>query len=249
VSRSATRTPKPGTPQSGATQPGAPTGQPAALPPGAGPVPAPRVLGQRRIRGGHLGLAVALIAVGGLLAAFAFFSATRTSDFLAVARPVAAGTTLTEADLATVQINDAAGLRPIPSSERGRVVGQRAAVSLVPGTLLTDEQLTDEELVGPGKRQVGVGLKPQRMPARRLNPGDKVQVIAISNQSAAAGSTDPGTGTSVVERYDAIVVGSTPPSTSDNTAIVYLAVADADAPRIATLAAADQIGIILAGVR
>ena len=70
---------------------GTPTSAPVTSGPvTSGPVPAPRVVGQRRVRSGHLGLAVALVAIGGLLAAFAFYAATRTGDFLAVARPVAA---------------------------------------------------------------------------------------------------------------------------------------------------------------
>ena len=46
-------------------------------------------------------------------------------------------------------------------SRLDEVVGKRAAVSLVPGTLLTLAQLTDDPLLGPGQQQIALGLKPQ----------------------------------------------------------------------------------------
>lgn len=214
----------------------------------AGPVSAPRVVGQRRIRAGHLGLAVALIAVGGLLAAFAFYAATRTGTYLAVARPVTAGATVTDADLVSVQVNSAVGLSPVAASQRGQVIGKRAKVSLVPGTLLTRAQLTDTELVGPGEQQVGIGLKPERMPARKLSPGDTVQLVATDDPNAAS-STDNDNSSTSTERYPGTVVDSSPQTDTDSTTVVYVAVAGSDAPRIVALAAAGRVGLVLTGTR
>lgn len=208
----------------------------------SGPVPAPRVVGQRRVRTGHLGLAVALVAIGGLLAAFAFYAATRTGDFLAVARPVAAGATITAEDLAVVQVNSAAGLTPLAASRRGSVVGKRAKVSLVPGTLLTAGQLTDEVLVGPGQQQVGLGLKPQQMPASRLSPGDGLRLVAL----AAPNSTEE---TSSPETFAATVVGSSPRRENEERTVVYVAVASDDAARVVELAGAERLGVVLTGAR
>lgn len=227
------------------------TGTPApTMPVTSGPVSAPRVVGQRRLRTGHLGLAVALIAVGGLLAAFAFYAATRTGDFLAVARPVAAGSTITEADLVTVQVNSAIGLSPVPASQRSTVIGQRAKVSLVAGTLLTKEQLTRTELVGPGQQQVGIGLKPERMPAKQLRPGDKVQLVATAAPNSVSSSADDNDDSSTqVERYTATVVDTSPRSENDATTVLYVAVSENDAPRVVALAAAERIGVVLTGTR
>ena len=208
----------------------------------SGPVPAPRVVGQRRVRTGHLGLAVALVAIGGLLAAFAFYAATRTGDFLAVARPVAAGATITAEDLSVVQVNSTTGLAPVAASERGSVVGKRAKVSLVPGTLLTADQLTDEELVGPGQQQVGIGLKPERMPARELHSGDKVQLVATPAPNSTGESDSPQT-------FTATVVDTSPPTENDATTVLYVAVSASDAPRVVELAAAERIGVVLTGAR
>jgi hypothetical protein len=225
------------------------TGTPLTPVTSAGPVSAPRVVGQRRIRAGHLGLAVALIAVGGLLAAFAFYAATRTGDYLAVAKPVAAGATITDADLVSVQVNSAVGLSPVSASKRAQVIGKRAKVSLVPGTLLTEAQLTDTELVGPGQQQVGIGLKPERMPARKLSPGDKVQLVATADPNASGTDTGNDTPSTSIERYPGTVVDSSPQTDTDSTTVVYVAVDGSDAPRIVALATAGRIGIVLTGTR
>ncbi|SHN42713.1 SAF domain-containing protein [Cryptosporangium aurantiacum] len=219
------------------------TGTPTQTPVTSGPVPAPRVVGQRRVRTGHLGLAVALVAIGGLLAAFAFYAATRTGDYLAVARPVAAGATITAEDLAVVQVNSTVGLTPLAASERGSVVGKRAKVSLVPGTLLTKDQLTDVELVGPGQQQVGIGLKPERMPAKRLSPGDKVQLVSTPAPNATSDEPDSS------ETFAATVVDTSPRTDNDATTVLYVAVSANDAPRVVELAAAERLGVVLTGAR
>jgi hypothetical protein len=214
-------------------------------PAAAQPVAAPRVIRQRRFRGGALALAVLFIAVGGLLAGFAYVAVVRTQDVLAVARPVQAGSQIVAADLITVQINAAPGLSPIPAGQMDRVVGKRAAVSLVPGTLLATRQLTDQSLVQPGQRQVGVGLKPDRLPARTLRPGDRVQLVATPADNAAVTGGAPTSGPP--EKFNATVVDvsvSTNPA-SNGAVVVYLAVAELEAPRVVTLAAQGRLTMVL----
>ena len=124
------------------------------------PVAPPRVVRQRRVRPGLLGLAVLLIALGGLGAAFAVTSVRATGSYLAVARPVEVGRQLSADDLVAVQVAGGQGLRPVPAGRLDEVVGKRAAVALTPGTLLTLAQLTDDPLLGPGQQQIALGLKP-----------------------------------------------------------------------------------------
>jgi hypothetical protein len=210
----------------------------------AEPIAAPRAIRQRRFRGGALALAVLLIALGGLLAGVAYVAVVKTQNVLAVARPVQVGTQISAADLTTVQINDAPGLAPIGADQLNRVVGKRAAVSLVPGTLLTARELTDQALVQPGQRQVGVGLSPSRLPARTLRPGDRVTLVSTPADSGSVTGTQPPP---PIEKFDATVVDvsvSTNPSSS-GTVVVYLAVAELDAPRVVTLAAQNRLTMVL----
>ncbi len=157
------------------------------------PVAPPKVIRQRRMRPGLLGLAVLLIALGGLGAAFAITSVKATGSYLAVARPVPQGTTLTADDLVTVQVAGGAGLAPVPASQQAQVVGKRAAVTLMPAPCSPWPQLTDKPLLTAGQQQVALGLRADQVPARRLLPGDKVILVGTPAKDAPPAIT----------RYDA----------------------------------------------
>ncbi|WP_091653999.1 SAF domain-containing protein [Micromonospora pallida] len=191
------------------------------------------------MRPGLLGLAVLLIALGGLGAAFAVTSVRATGTYLAVARPVEVGTVLSADDLMSVQVAGGQGLRPVPAGEIDDVIGKRAAVTLTPGTLVTQAQLTDKPLLGTGQQQLALGLKPSEVPARTLRPGDKVLLVSTPEKS-----TDGRTTTSVT-RFTATVIDSDRPESS--TVVVYLAVAVRDVPAVVALAAEQRIALVLTG--
>jgi len=201
--------------------------------PVAAPVAPPKVIRQRRMRPGLLGLAVLLIALGGLGAAFAVTSVRATGSYLAVGRPVPQGTVLEADDLVTVQVAGGAGLAPVPASRKAQVVGKRAAVSLLPGTLLTMSQLTDKPLLAAGQQQVALGLKLNQVPARTLLPGDKVVLVGTPQKGAQQAS---------VTRYNGTVIDMT---ADKNNATVYLALNEADVAAVVLLAADDRIAVVL----
>ncbi|MDM4721951.1 flagellar biosynthesis protein FlgA [Micromonospora sp. WMMA1363] len=204
-------------------------------PPVDAPVTPPRVVRQRRMRPGLLGLAVLLIALGGLGAAFAVTSVRATGSYLAVTRPVEVGRTIGADDLMAVQVAGGQGLSPVPVGRRDNVLGKRAKVSLVPGTLLTMDQLTDEPLLGPGQQQFALGLEVSQVPARTLHPGDKVLLV-----STPAGSNDGPT--VVVTRFEAVVIDT---YTAEDEVVVYLALAVRDVPAVAALEAQERIAVAL----
>ncbi|MFI9642648.1 SAF domain-containing protein [Micromonospora sp. NPDC051925] len=203
--------------------------------PADAPVTPPRVVRQRRTRPGLLGLAVLLIALGGLGAAFAVTSVRATGSYLAVAREVEVGRILTADDLVSVQVSGGAGLSPVPAKKRDEVVGKRAAVSLVPGSLLTMAQLTDAPLLGQGQQQIALGLEPSKVPARKLHPGDKVLLVSTPDEDAD--NQPPGT------RFTATVIDAVAPENDD--VVVYLALAVRDVPAVVVLAAQDRIALVL----
>src|SRR5205807_10054218 len=113
----------------------------------------------------------ALIAVGvllmvgcGLIAAVLQMRATSKTAVLAVTHQVPAGQQLRSSDLSTVSIAGGAGLRAIPAADRGAVIGATASVPLMPGTLVTREQLAKSTSVTKGKVVVGLSLKPGQVP-------------------------------------------------------------------------------------
>jgi hypothetical protein len=191
------------------------------------------------MRPGLLGLAVLLIALGGLGAAFAVTSVRATGTYLAVARPVEVGTVLSADDLMSVQVAGGQGLQPVPAGEIDDVIGKRAAVTLTPGTLVTQAQLTDKPLLGPGQQQLALGLKPSEVPARTLRPGDKVLLVSTPEKSTE------GRTTTSVTRFTATVIDSDSPET--NTVVVYLAVSVRDVPAVVALSAEQRIALVLTG--
>ncbi len=205
------------------------------------PIPVPRRAPQRRWRPGLVALAVALVAVGGLVAAYAVTLVGTTKAYLAVARPVAIGATLTSADVTTARITADPGLRPIPATDINRVIGRHAAVELVPGTLLTDAQLTDTPIPEPGQSLVGLGLAEDRLPAGRIKPGSKVTLVATPNASAVQPNSAP---TGPPQTFAGTVV-DVRRAAREGTLQVNIAVSTRDAAVVAALAASDRLVIVL----
>ncbi|RAO13333.1 SAF domain-containing protein [Micromonospora noduli] len=201
------------------------------------PVNPPTVVRQRRVRPGLLGLAVLLIALGGLGAAFAVTSVRATGSYLAVARPVEVGREISAADLVTVQVAGGQGLRPVPAARLDEVVGKRAAVALLPGTLLTLGQITDDPLLGPGQQQIALGLKTAQVPARELHPGDKVLLVSTPDNDADADAAAAGT------RFAATVIDMVSPANDDK--VLYLALPTRDVPAVVALAAQERLAVVL----
>lgn len=205
------------------------------------PIAPPKVVRQRRTRPGLLGLALLLVALGGLAAAYAVNSVRATGEYLGVARPVAVGAQIAPEDLMIVQLGGGQGLTPIAASDAVNVVGKRAAVALSPGSLLTPDQITDKQLLGPGQQQVALGLSAQEVPARTLRPGDKVLLVgAPANQTAA-----PAEAT----RFQGVVVDTVRPDPNNpgagNMTVVYVSVAEKDAAAVVLLHAQRRISVVL----
>ncbi|MBG6068543.1 SAF domain-containing protein [Micromonospora ureilytica] len=201
------------------------------------PVNPPTVVRQRRVRPGLLGLAVLLIALGGLGAAFAVTSVRATGSYLAVARPVEVGREISAADLVTVQVAGGQGLRPVPAGRLDEVVGKRAAVALLPGTLLTLGQVTDDPLLGPGQQQIALGLETAQVPARELHPGDKVLLVSTPDDNPDGDAAAAGT------RFAATVIDMVSPANDDK--VLYLALLTRDVPAVVALAAQERLAVVL----
>jgi hypothetical protein len=178
-----------------------------------------------------------LLAFGAALSGIALVSVARTSSYLAVAQPVAVGSAITAGDLTTVQLAGGGGLTPIPADRINSVVGLRAAVSLVPGTLLVSAQLTNKTLIGDGQAQIGLGLRSTSLPATHLHPGDQIALVPLQTNStpSAAQRTDQFPGT--------VVDVGTPGN--DGTLVLHVAVDADDAATIVTLNANGGLGVVL----
>jgi hypothetical protein len=212
----------------------------------AAPVTAPPATARlpRRRRWGMVAVGVVLVVVGAVVAYLLVVTAGVTHPYLAVSRDVPYGAALGPDDLTVVNVNAAAGLQPIPASERGQVIGTHAAVNLVPGTLLTRAQLSDRAVPAPGEHLVGIELKPAQVPARALKSGDPV-VLVIVPAVTLTGVPDPNaTATAAPESVPATVVSATVAASNGNVR-VDVAVAQADSRKVAAMAAAGRIVLVV----
>ncbi|MFC4057953.1 hypothetical protein ACFOWE_06585 [Planomonospora corallina] len=132
-------------------------------------------------------LAVLLILGGALATTLLVLRSGDRVSAIQIVQQIGTGQPITEAAMREVQIADT-GIGYVPYAARGRVTESFARVTILPGTLLTEEMtLSASEELGPGKAQVGLALKPGQMPST-LRAGDRVQVIHVSARGEAGGT-------------------------------------------------------------
>ncbi|MFD9540869.1 SAF domain-containing protein [Streptomyces sp. NPDC060022] len=208
------------------------------------PVAAPRMVKQRRRRPGLIALSVALIAVGGLSGAVLYSTSGQRTPVLVVTRDIPVGTKLTKEDLGEASVALDPAVKSVKASHASELVGQRAAVDLRAGSLLTPAQVTDKSLVGPGQQLVGVSLKPSQIPATRLSPGQKVLIVSTPDADAAAAQQETG-----LERKPktlaASVVAVGAPATGTGNVVVDVAVPVKDGPALAAQVATGNVAVIV----
>lgn len=214
------------------------TAPPPVADPYSGPAEAPRLVRQRRIRRGWVGIGVLAIVLAALGSATLFRAIGPSQEYLALARDVPVGAQVTASDLRVVRLNASPGLSPVPLSEVDQVIGRYAAVPLVAGSLLTPEQLTAEPVPGPGEQLVAVTISRDRVPGGSLRAGDPILLVATGG--SGSGSDDEPPRTFPARVHD---VRSATGRGSD--LVVSLLVDQRDGATIASLAASGRVAIVL----
>lgn len=224
---------------------------------------APRTNGQRAGEPARPGLGrgrgrqLPLVVVGVLLVlgcALAFTDASlhlgSREEVLVVARPVSAGQILTGADLRVAKVSTGSGLEVVASGAEATVVGRRAAVPLVAGSLLAASEVGSTPPVGTGYDVVAVGLKSGAYPPD-LAPGDRVLVVPVASDISAEDADSPGstTASAMAGAPVAATVLSVDaaPSGSDTPTVFSLRVSKGNAGEVASLAAASQASLVELG--
>jgi hypothetical protein len=158
------------------------------------PVAPPRT----RRRTGVLAVGVALVALGALGAAYLTQVVGGTVAVVAVVRDVAPGEVVQAADLTIADINNDPALSPVPAAQLPSVIGQRAAVALTAGSLLTEAAVTSAVVPVQGRSLVGVALTAAQLPAEPLQPGDRVRIVDTPTTQGEPPTTTPATIAGVV---------------------------------------------------
>ncbi|PZF82768.1 SAF domain-containing protein [Jiangella anatolica] len=192
---------------------------------------------KQRRRPALIGLGVALVALGGLGAAWLATSMSDTVRVVAVREDVARGEQITEDDLTTANINTDPALDPIPAARQSEIVGQYASVDLPAGTLVTEGSYSSDVRPGEGEAMVGVAVTAAQLPGEALRPGDIVRIVDTPNpQDDPPGSTP--------DSIEATVVSTTTDEESGQH-MVNVIVPEVRAPDLAARVATTRIVVVL----
>lgn len=227
------------------------TSSPASRTPAQQPAPVtaglaiPKVAPQRRWRPSLIWLAVALIAIGGLISWRVLATVGSTAEYLAVSQRVEVGGTVAAEDITTVRITVDPALKPIKAGDSKTVIGKYAAVALTPGTLLTSAQLTDQAVPGPGKQLVGMSLSEDRVPSQRLVPGDPVLLVITADDNPVASPQQAQQGNGAAPQTIRATVVDVRTGVKEGSTLLNVAVLNRDGPLVAARSAQGRIVVAL----
>lgn len=193
--------------------------------------PAPTTRRQAVVRNrGRVAVGIFTLALAGLLAVLVYGNVGQRHPVIAVAKTVDPGQVITLADLRIVRVSTDPDVQTIGASQRSAIVGQRAAIRLLPGSLLTPDAVTRGRVVAAGSSTVGAVVKSGQYPLG-LRAGDAVQVVVTGG---AAGDRP----------VDATIVAISSTGGSNGTAI-SLAVPQEAAVRIAVAGAEGRLLLVV----
>jgi len=190
-----------------------------------------------RRRTGLIALGIALVCLGGAGAAYLATSVGDTSPVLTVRQDVARGEVIEADDLTVARINHDPALDTVPETAQDAVVGQRAAVDLSAGSILTPQSTTTDVVPAAGQSLVGVTLTPAQLPSHALTAGDEVRIVATPRDQ-----DDPPAIAPTV--YKATVV-ETHALSDTGQVVVDVTVPAANAGQLAAQVATGRIALVL----
>lgn len=209
-------------------------GQPSAPP--QRPIPPPPRLRRRPVLAA---LGVALVALGGLGAAYLVTGASDADPVLALRSDVDRGAVIEDSDLVVAHLEADPALAPVPAAQLDSIVGQRAARDLTSGSLLTADSVTDAMVPAEGDSLVGVALTPAQLPGSDLHLGEAVRIVNTPRVQDDLAEGQP-------QVFDATVV-AVHQQPDLGQVVVDLTVPTAQAARLAALAGTGRVALIVDG--
>lgn len=176
---------------------------------------------------------VLAICVAGLGAGLLYANLSQAVSVLRVERTVYRDQVITEADIGITSAVPAVGIELVPAEQLAAVVGETARLDLTEGSLLSPRSF-GAPVTQPGQVRLGLRLPAGRLPARPLAPGTAVLLVPVGRDGA-----EPPPGGSIAGQ-----IATAAAALPDGASIVDVTVAQAQAERLARLAAADQIVLV-----
>jgi hypothetical protein len=190
-----------------------------------------------RRRPALIAAAIGAVCIGALLAGWAWTATTNTREVLVARHSIERGAVIEADDLARVRLSADPALKPVSASQLEEVVGQRAAMDIAEGGMLTPGSFTSEVVPAEGQSVVGVALTPAQAPGLDLQYGDRVRVVVTPAQGEELPAGTPLSN-------DATVIGVHISEETGQT-VVDLLVPKADAAVLATRIATGNIALVL----
>lgn len=186
--------------------------------------------------------AVLVIVLGGLAGAWLYTSLGSRTAVIAVATDIAYGQVLTEGMLRSASISASPDVESIPFTELDSVLGERAAVDLPAGSLLTRAAVAAAVIPAEGEALVPVALAAEQVPATGLRPGDLVRLLGTAGDPTGVpvGEVDPAVRVSV----EGTVLAVSAPTVGGNV-VVDVLVDEDDGDSLAVLAAEGRLALLV----
>ncbi len=196
-----------------------------------------------------------LVLIATCAAAFTslYAQAGHQTKVLVIERFVPQGNQIQAGDIGAATLSYSSAIAPIPASDGVDVIGRRAAVSLVPGTLLIPTELSSGQWPPSGLALVGVIAKPGQLPAGGVSPGQTVDIVLTQPAGtpfSSVGSLTPSDSPSGSDQYtlvhDAVVSAVAPEQASSGTdTVVTVVVPESSAGAVANASSAGQVAIVV----
>ncbi len=213
-----------------------PNASPRTAPPAVPEPPGLAAPPKLRRRPVALVVSVATVVLGSMVGLWLWSAAGHTTEVLAVRTLVHRGEVIDRDDLMVVRVSLDPAVRTVPAAQADAVAGQRAALDLAAGGLLTPGDLAAMVVPARGMSVVGIGLAPGMLPAEPIAPGDAVRVVQTPGQQGEVAGT-PVT-------IPATVVGVHPSEAGDQTIVDVLVPSEAAAD-LAARAATGKVALVL----
>ena len=197
----------------------------------------------RRRRPAMIALAITMAGTGVVVSAAIYQRADHQVPVIMVTRPVAVGAVISASDLGSTSVSLGNGIAVIPVSQLHQAVGEVAAVTLEPATLLSPSELTSSRPPAPGVELVPAAVRPADLPATGLAAGDRVLVVptpGVQGQPGTSGGA-PFLAGPVPAAIEA--VASVPDSEGFD--VVDLLVSDTDAVAVVSQVSTGQFALVV----
>jgi hypothetical protein len=213
---------------------------------------------KRSRRGAWIALAMLMFAASALVGVVVVRQLGHRTQVLRAARDIQAGQVIAAADFEVVDVAVDGTAQLVPAADRARHVGMTAQGRIPAGSLVSPGQFQAGVGLPPGSVVVGAVLAPGALPKADLRVGDRVNLVAASQQPApaATASTPAPSGSSAAPTTASPLIGearvfalSRPESNSslgagNGAVFVSLAVREQDAARVAQVAASNSLRLI-----